>query len=165
MGAWHAVYWRQMLLPNHHYVAPGPVLSAFVFFLIFTFISTLQIISLQYVSFLKSHWKSKAHFLIETDEKHLCKNEKHLREPEIFWSLPMHDSYVNKLPQVEQTLQLIHEVHHSSVHIWLPHSSLVLLPVKKVIFRNTNPLILHWFNIWEDDRGHNLSKFSLSRNS
>lgn len=57
----------------------------------------------------------------------------HLLERGIFLFLPRHDSYGNMLPQVEQTLQLIHEARHSSVHIWLLHFSSVLPPMKKSV--------------------------------
>lgn len=54
-----------------------------------------------------------------------------LQEPGIFLFLPRHDSCENRLPQVEQTLQLIHGAHHSSARIWLLHFSLALPPMKK----------------------------------
>lgn len=56
----------------------------------------------------------------------------HLRERGIFLFLPRHDSYENTPLQVEQTLQLIREAHHSSARIWLLHFSLVLPPTKKM---------------------------------
>lgn len=69
---------------------------------------------------------------MQQNQKQSQKNAvNYLREQGTFLFLPRHDSSENMPPQVEQTLQLIHEAHHSSARIWLLHFSLVLPPVKK----------------------------------
>lgn len=68
---------------------------------------------------------------MQQNDNHSQNAISHLRVQGIFLFLPRRDSFENMPPQVEQILQLIREVHHSSVHIWLLHFSVILLPMKK----------------------------------